>query len=155
MKKRYAEMWDTRRERYGKTGRIPKGKCMQFKETIAQKMERNKLARKKLIHSVKKSPKRTALLKKLRSAYRHRPVRKGYWRGDQIRPLTFDKAGWKQFWKTFKIDRELDGTSKEYGEFWEHDRNPKTKKDRVYHEWKAMEKGRKRAKSKRKLKRVV
>lgn len=155
VKKRYADMWDTRRTRYGKTGRIPTGRWMQFKDTIAEKMERNRLARKKLIGSMKKSPKRTALLKKLRGAWRHRPVKKGYWRGDQIRPKTFDKKGWAQFWQTFKIDRDLKGTSKEYGEFWEHDRNPKTKRDRVYHEWKAMEKGRKKAKAKRRLKKVM
>ncbi|MGD9381072.1 MAG: hypothetical protein PVI03_01370 [Candidatus Thorarchaeota archaeon] len=157
VKKRYADMWDTRRTRYGKTGRIPKGKWMQFRDTIADKMQRNRLARKKLIGSMKKSPKRTALLKKLRSAWRHRPVKKGYWRGDQIRPKTFDKKGWKQFWQTHKIDRDLKGTSQEYGEFWEQDRRKVGNRsvDRVYHEWKALEKGRKKAKAKRKLKRVV
>lgn len=157
MRKRYAGMWETRRDRYGDTGRIPKGRWMQFKDTIAEKMERNRLARKALISRMKKSPKRTTLLSKLRTAWRHRPVKKGYWRGDQIRPLTFDKKGWGQFWATWKIDRELAGTSKEYGEFWEHDRRRvgKTTKDRVYHEWKAIEKARKRAKAKRRLKKVM
>lgn len=149
MKKRYAEMWETRKNRYGETGRVPKGKWMQFKEKVEERMDRNRRARKKLIKYMKKGKKRTILLKKLRSAYRHRPVKLGYWRGDQIKPLSFTKSGIKQFQQTHKIDRELKGTSKEYGEFWENDRDPRTKRDRVYKEWKAMARG------KRKLKKMV
>lgn len=162
MKERYAEMWETRRERYGKTGRIPEGKWLQFRDKIQEKMEKNKRAREKIKDEMKPSPRRTKLLKKLRSTYRHRPVKRGYYRGDQIRPKTFDAKGWKQFWETWKIDRELKGTSKEYNEPWERNRNPKSGRDRVYHEWKALEAHRKkqkrakaRSQSKKKLRKVV
>ncbi len=90
----------------------------------------------------------------MRATTRSRPVRLGYYKGDQVRPLASTPAGLRQFARTVLLDKPRDGSRYET---WEKRR--KRGKDTVIKEWLHVGKKPKvkprKARARRKLKKVA
>ncbi len=133
--------WKTRKQRYGKDGRISDRKeWLSFLKKAVTKKKRSKLAREKLKQTAKPSKTRTKQLDIIRRAVRYRPRKLGYYKGDQIKPLSFSQAGIRQWKRAVAMDKVR--TGKGYEE-WEKLRTPKGK-DRIISEWRWLDRRAKR-----------